>query len=504
MNDAAFEDSWSRGPFRVELSCELEFAGPLHVGTGEALSLNTDAPVLRRADGTVWLPGSSVRGVLADWCQREAPLLGVGQTHVSRLFGRAPSAERPDDSDWQGRLTVFDVELTAAVDPQVRDHVKINRKWGAAETGAKFDQEVAHPGIGTLHLIYDGDGPDDPELILLRSAAAALREGLLAFGGKTGWGLGAVRVKTADDSDESDGMGWSCVNRSEPGNLSAYLRSRLAGEIGHARDQCVPPSAFGHARARDESEPEAWSWLRLDAVLQFDGPMLIAALDATSPVDKSHFARERREADAAWQVGASGEPILAGSSLRGTLRSDAERIEKTLGFDDLAAVLFGNVNQQGLIRVEEGHVTGPVKPVLLNHVSIDRVTGFAAEGRLFDTAALASPHFRSRLLVRWNHAEERHRQAIALLVFVLRDGEGHGLWIGSRTTRGYGYCKTVEIQAAKWSLVSCVTGDESIPKRQPAECRGTTNVRELGDALGFVTDAWSSALASVGGNEGAP
>ena len=478
-------NSLSRGPLLVQFACELEFAGPLHVGTGEALSMITDAPLLRDAEGSVWLPGSSVRGVLADWCQREAPLLGVDRGYVRRLFGVTPgSGAGARAQDWQGRLTVLDLELQTMSPPQVRDHVRIKREWGAADRGAKFDQEVAYACSGTLRLIYEGDKPDDPELVLLQSVVKALQEGLLAFGGKTGWGLGATRIGS---------HGWSSVDRSDPNNLSAHLTSQIdqngsAPPLGNWQPSAKPSCP----RSPNHDEPEAWSWLRVDLALSFDGPMLVAAIDTTDPDDASSFAGERREADAVWQTRPDGEPVLTGSALRGPLRSIADRIGKTLDMSELPGVLFGSVSSQGLIRVEEGRLHGDLKPVLLNHVAIDRVTGFAAKNLLFNAAALASPCFHSRILVRWNHAVARHRQAVALLLFVLRDGAERGLWVGSRTTRGYGYLKTIEIETAKWSLVDSSSGT-------PRRLSGTLvkeSIPQLGECLAFIPEAWQEALCS--------
>ena len=481
----AFNNSLSRGPLRVQFECELEFAGPLHVGTGEALSLITDAPILRDAEGSVWLPGSSVRGVLADWCQREAPLLGVDRCYVRRLFGVTPGpGAGARTQDWQGRLTVLDLELQTTALPQVRDHVRIKREWGAADRRAKFDQEIAYACSGTLRLIYDGDKPDDPELVLLQSVVDALQEGLLAFGGKTGWGLGSTRMA---------GHTWSSVDRSDPDSLSAHLASQIA-----PNGEATPPGKWQSAarprppRSPDHDEPKAWSWLRVDLALSFDGPMLVAAIDTTDPDDASSFARERREADAAWQTRPDGAPVLAGSALRGPLRSIADRIGKTLDMSELPAVLFGSVSRQGLLRVEEGRLLDNPNPVLLNHVAIDRVTGFAAKNLLFNAAALASPCFHSRILVRWNHSVARHRQAVALLLFVLRDGTERGLWVGSRTTRGYGYVKTIEIETAKWSLVESSAGT---PSRLSGKL-ANESIPQLGKCLGFVHEAWQEARCS--------
>ena len=522
--DDTLKRAWSRGPFRVELECKLRFTGPLHVGTGEALSLATDAPVLRDAGGRVWLPGSSIRGVLADWCHREAPLLGVDRAYVWRLFGVAPKqGDASSKNDRQGRLTVLDVMLEDGRE-EIRDHVRIDRRWGAAARGGKFDHEIAHPPAGTLRLIYEGDSPKDPELALLQSAADALQAGLLAFGGKTGWGLGAARVSVENGSG---GLRWSVANRAEPDELSAYLNTRLprteAGRDGSpaaanagtdARTGTETPTVDltkCAPRARERGEPAPWSWLRLRLRLAFDGPMLVAALDASVPPDGTSatrreadaepdksFTEERRRADATYQVDPDEKPVLTGSALRGPLRSDAERIQKTRGIDGLAEILFGTDDAQGLIRVEEGMLKGEERHVLLNHVSIDRVTGFAASARLFDVAALASPCFRSQLLVRWHVDDEKHRQAVALLFFVLRDAEQQGLWIGSRTTRGYGHAKQVTIEEARWSLIDLPNGNspagDARPSRRTEACQAPITAAELANRLGFVQQAWTSAL----------
>lgn len=484
------DSSWSRGPFRVALQCELKFAGPLHIGSGQALSVTTDAPLLRDAGGKPWLPGSSVRGVLADWCRREAPVLGVEQKHVRRLFGEAGT-----DADRQGRLTVFDMVLDPDSRPEIRDHVQIDLKTGAAAEGARFDQEVALPRSGRLQLVYEGDSESDPELVLLQSAADALWDGLLSFGAKAGWGLGAALVS------DPKGVKWSCTDRSESGGLSSWLQSRLPAanpQNGKTKKRIAEPE-YCQPRSRASGEPAAWSWLRLDVSLAFDGPMLVAALDTSDQCESSgSAARMRREADAAWQVGPDRLPLLAGSALRGPLRADAQRIVKTLGLrDNLADVLFGTSEKRGLLVVREGQLENDQRPrpLLLNHVSIDRVTGFAAGGRLFDAAALASPRFRSTLLLRWNWDNALHQGAAVLLLFVLRDAEQRGMWVGSRTTRGYGYAKPAVVHA-EWSLVSPVTGGRNDVFRRDA--RGISDkkiaIACLGERLGFVEDAWNQVF----------
>jgi len=126
MAPATTGERISRGSFRVEIHCPLQVSGPLHVGSGQRLSTMSDAPILRLSDGTAYIPGSTPRGVIRDWCEREAPRLGVSRAALTRLFGpglseraqRASTALRslargdgsnPDDR--QGRLIVRDLKL---------------------------------------------------------------------------------------------------------------------------------------------------------------------------------------------------------------------------------------------------------------------------------------------------------------------------------------------------------------------------------------------------------
>ena len=523
----------SRGPYRVEWICNLEWEGPLHVGTGERLSVVTDSPLLRDAQGQPYLPGSSVRGVLRDWCEREALVLGIERKHFVRLFG--PSTPELKEHDRQARLVVYDARIEAKENNQekaeIRDHVRIDRKWGAAAKGGKFDQEVALPEKATLRLTYEGDGPDDPELKLLKSAMQALEEGLLAFGAKSGWGMGTVksaswnkpyiclRSKTADLSSylkarlgvsdaEPKGAGEK-VEAPNPGESVAKTEESTSGE-GAAPKEGLATEPEGKKAEKDKARHEKvrlpWSWMRIDLELQFDGPMIVAGPYRKEP---GVGQAERAAADAAFQVLPDGTQILAGSSLRGALQAHARRIAMTLGLKHVADRLFGTIKgpgqgsekgRRGLLRVGEGKLKGDAKTVYLNHVAIDRVTGFAAHSKLFDVAALASPCFVHRLLMLWPPTgEDPLAQAgAALMLLTLRDASEGLLWVGSRTTRGYGHVKDLRVQ--KLSL-SEVKPRESRYRHRPFERRpGPSNGADLSwstlandETVSGLMESWRTA-----------
>jgi CRISPR/Cas system CSM-associated protein Csm3 (group 7 of RAMP superfamily) len=524
----------SRGPWRLEITCDLRFTGPLHVGTGERLDARTDSPLLRDVNGDTWLPGSSTRGVIRDWCRREAPLLGVGPDGLNRLFGRTPGKAHKTTAtnDRQGRLSVLDARLRgpgngagqAPIEDEVRDHVRINREYGAGARGGKFDQEVAHPAAATLTLIYEGYGPTDPEVRLLWSAVEALREGVIGFGAKRGWGFGAVEVTNT---------GWNAVARENPEELSRYLTYRLGGKRQPADvRELIEKTVREERSARNRREEEhAWSWIKLDVQLQFDGPMLVA--DFYRGNDPTC---EEALVDATYRTGPDDQPYLPASSLRGSIRSHCERIAHSLDLirptsvqpagatslgpaQAIAEKLFGFVpdhrpndgteqndqrkgqkqrkpkGRRSLLSVGEGRTVGEIHKVLLNHVAIDRVTGFAAEGKLFSAKALASPTFKTTMLVRWDPEDEEERAAVALLLFALRDARAGLLWAGSRTTRGYGHVSEVEVTKARLSRVE-KAGE--LLFRQPAADLPIADFTDLETHLALEFQAWGKrALPAV-------
>lgn len=465
--DAEARARWSRGPLRVEIRCTLEFSSPLHVGTGERLSIESDAPVLRDAQGRPWLPGSSIRGVLRDWCEREAPLLGVGDEEVARMFGAAAAdAKRLNVHERQGRLRVYDLELSGDAAAQVRDRVRVDARSGAAAERGKYDHEVAGVQSGVLSMVYEG-WHGDHELVLLQSAVQALRQGLLSFGAKGSGGLGFCEATAAE---------WTAEDRTSSVDLSKYLRSRITGLAGHQMSAVPEPQ---YVITRDPA-PRAWSWMRIDFDIQFEGPMLVAALHS----GKSDDTRAAR-VDATYQIGLSGRPLLAGSSLRGAMRSQARRIGHLTGDRGWESfrTLFGpepdeseEVNDddepaskfRGLLSVKEGTLEGTAHTVLLNHVAIDRLTGFAADRKLFSSLALASPTFRCGLLLRWCAGDPTHRRAVRLLMFTLRDLANGTISIGSRSTRGYGAVRSLKRVDVSGSLVQHGAGLKDGPASRSA------------------------------------
>lgn len=195
--------------------------------------------------------------------------------------------------------------------------------------------------------------------------------------------------------------------------------------------------------------------LRLQFLVEAAGPLVIRAgkpsgIDPTRP--DMEFVRD-----------GAGQVFLPGSSLKGVMRSRAERILRSLRpewacipFRDacgqglqkqaqdgelryrglcLACRLFGSVALRGRAAFADAPAVDPaaVKLGERNHVGIDRVTGGPARTVLFKPEVVEAGTFRAEVVLT-NFALWQ----VLLVAAVLRDMDEGWVGIGGATTRGYG------------------------------------------------------------------
>ncbi len=406
-------------PLYLDITGTLTAESPFHIGTGESWNPATDNPLARRdgsQGGAFVLPGSSLRGVLRAHLRRECRLLGCSQEDVARLFGSASGTEGK-----QGWLTILDAVATTPESPrELRDHVRINRESGAAESKAKFDEEVGLSSTEfSFHCIYEGE--EDPACMrLLDGAVRALSEGRIRVGAGSGRGYG--RIKLTEKSCRG-------FRRHDALDLQSFFSYRIDPKN-------VSPVAWpGHLDIQPASplpDENGISTVTIGIRIECEGPVLVRS--SVPPVDQASHA------DAAFFY-SQKKKVLPGSSLRGICRSRAEKICLSAGWDvSRMEELFGSAKQdssgrRGLLEFSDAEAISG-QDVYLDHVAIDRITGFAAKGKKFAAIALASPVFTGTITVRYGPSSAG---ALTLWTLVLRDLiEGYRMWIGSGTTRGYG------------------------------------------------------------------
>lgn len=263
----ASRDNWTlRMDRRVLFTGTLRAESGLHVGSGSGSS-QTDATVLRHADGRPYIPGSSLKGAFRSHVARlaQAPALEESGVTSCLLYAGDPGAttapECPSpgwvdsgedateatEEDFgalchtctlfgspilAGKIRIPDLDVTDGTrrrQGEIRDGVGIDRDRGKAVDRVKFDYEVVPAGT-TFCFSLAVENPGPTELGLLAAGIREMQRGHLAIGGKTTRGLGACVLEglSIEDADFS----------SEEG-LSDYLQKR-GGEKGKVED----PDAF--------------------------------------------------------------------------------------------------------------------------------------------------------------------------------------------------------------------------------------------------------------------
>jgi CRISPR-associated RAMP protein (TIGR02581 family) len=193
--------------------------------------------------------------------------------------------------------------------------------------------------------------------------------------------------------------------------------------------------------------------------LETEEPLLVMSGDSVVNGPDMTFVRTHREG--------SAEPFIPGSSLKGVLRSHAERIARTLQAKSVCGVfggaeipgcgsrlseakdasdyrrscpacrLFGSLLWKGRFSTGDAYLVDDdrdVQPELRDGVGIDRISGGAARGAKFDLEVMpAGVSFRTEFdLVNFEAWQ------LGWIAYVVRDLTEARLRVGAGTSRGLG------------------------------------------------------------------
>lgn len=466
--------------------------GPFHLGASEGVSDYVDSLVHRDTRGIPLLPGTSLCGVLAGIAGDMLAGLGHSpETHpaFAALFGTARGAESA--SGQESRLMVWDAFMENA-DTSVRDRNAINRARGSADMHKLFHEEVIQGDWRfPVTLEFTASGPKSSEeaalekdgtivdiaaFRLLLDTLHLLSLGWGRIGGKTGIGYGHVVLEDCEIAQ---------YDRCDPDHVCDYALNRW---VNFARKPIadylsetdpLPPGQSAAARER----------IRFTCILRPVEPLLVqtgySAEVCHIPGCRHPGVRNTQEfpldwgttpmefaVDGAFCLDATNKPYLPGSSLRGALRSRAERVIRTLvgpgeawdpaqaeemgkrfselaDFDEedvacLVSRVFGFSGLGGRIIISDGVPIHPdtfeSRRKLLDHVALDRFTGGAADKHKFN----ARPYFPPRLedsqgnlccqIELWDF-QYWH---LGMLLLLLRDLRIGRIAVGHGRNKGYG------------------------------------------------------------------
>lgn len=426
----------------------FELVTPLRLGAGDQADL-ADSAVWRQASGAVIIPGTSLAGAFRGFLER---LTRVDCRITDGVPRRLPEEEPPcgcilcalfgdvrpgkDPSAHASRVT-FQDSVVEGANVRIVDGVAMDRRRRAASDARRFDFEEVAPGA-QLSIEVRGSALSDEELTWLGAAFHALGSGHIALGGRVAQGFGRVETRALS-------LRWRDTER--PEHLVAAVLNQAGSE--EAWPESVEPFP-----GEETEQPGRWEVRFLIAA-----PPLATFLVA-DPLESVFQGFDRAPR------GGVAAPELPATSLRGVLRSAAERILRTLdpgaACDPteasrscaarereaakqkkacprcLACQLFGNEEWASWIRLEVRPISrgGPGQP--FDHVAIDRFTGGASEGRKFDAVAATNAEYEVRLSA-GDVPEAERNWVTGLLALALQDLHQGRVTLGHGSARGHGW-----------------------------------------------------------------
>jgi CRISPR/Cas system CSM-associated protein Csm3 (group 7 of RAMP superfamily) len=437
---------------RIVVRGTLVLDTPTSLGSGDAES-PTDLPLLSDSiSNHALLTGSSIAGALRNYLRERSKGYNNSDKRndiATKLFGDLFAYKDEKDKseqqkiklreqDTQSPLIIDDAISTKPIEAELRDGVKINSVTRTAEDKAKYDLELLQAGTEfTLgfELLIEREANQADLLKALAIALSGLEQGEISLGMKKRRGFGRCHLEKwqvwqFDLTKDDQRWQWLNFEHWQPGLLLNYPTYPSIKE------------AFEKAGINlDINGEDKRDRFLLHAEFKLIGSLLIrSGQDSTGRAPdvvhlKSHRPNETNPVS-----------VLSGTSLAGVLRHRAERIVKTLGscspiVEQIFGYVAGKQSQASRLVVHE-KIIKDAEDLVQNRIAIDRFTGGAYHGALFDE----QPIFGSDETIVTIELELRKPQEheIGLLLLLLKDLWTQDLPVGGESSIGRGRLKGIK------------------------------------------------------------
>ncbi|MEH2384080.1 MAG: RAMP superfamily CRISPR-associated protein [Nostoc sp.] len=451
---------------RIKVSGILIAQSPIHVG-GVGGNPQIDLPLAINGQGQYYIPGTSLAGAFRSW---------IGESQQgNKVWG----SQEQEDSDGHASFILVEDAPIQGVNAEIRDGVGINREWGTAAEQVKYDRAILPKGSKiplniTLEVPLESEKATEYKnsLALL---VESLKNGEIRLGAAKTRGLGKVKL-----------LNFS-IHESKLSQRDGILKALQGNDD-------IVTNSFLQSKITPSQKPK----LTFEINWQPQSPLMVKAEGNGIAVDILPLVSA---------VENSLTFVLPGSSIKGALRFQAERIIRTVcalsikessNFMEqieapLVEYLFGtrakanHETRKGIssLFIDDCYANKPITPSdwgnieaatneknlrealdnanLQNvqqafHVAVDRWTGGAADGMLYSNLDLMKINWQPiYLTLDINRLHENRLSAISLLLLCLRDLADGRIPLGYGTNRGMGSIKVNSIVIDGKNLPSDLT-----------------------------------------------
>lgn len=441
---------------RYELTIPVELTSELHIGgvddVPERDGEGTVVRFCRNGLGEPTIPGRSVRGAVRAACDVARQTMedaGHPTTQDGGAFSKASWVSLwGDDTDYTGRsakdrglrsneslpirksaLTFHAVSFPRHRDsdsgesPLPRRHgVGIDRTTGAASDGALYEHEFLPRGTKfDIRITAEGrddetmgrgqsegiPGPASSESVkkLLEVIVDVLTSGAVCLGGRTGSGQGTIQV--IEPKLRRTGKTTDASALTAPADVLDAL-------IGEDEEGTPIPLELGGWSLEEPARIRITWWSPTGIFVAEDEKLTKQRKEEARKKDPTAngVTEPLRDPSVPWD---EAQLLIPGTSIRGTLRSRASRIARTVlaardelsrfashdlheqiaAEPNLVRYMFGSTEYRGAITVHDCLSTERGKRIEVTHNAIDRWTGGVIDGGLFTEAVYLGTEWES-------------------------------------------------------------------------------------------------------------
>lgn len=484
---------------RVHIQGRWQLLTPMHIGSGFVTektfkngSDSEETPEVacfcQDIHGNPYIPATALRGLFRQIVSR---LNATDEkTLLESLLGKAlpdndddaeqlDSESGKDAPDYHSRLRVYDARWEPKLSrsritdpashlPQISTHVVIDPLTRTAKPGLLFNKQEV-PAGEEFECDIELDRVTHEELQCVVSLLQTLSgdSKLIRIGANANQLQGRLNWVFAEHTF-SDGKSDHFVRVVKLETFSKWLQENLKNLKNSNRkfDSFYEwPAGIGFTRLSFKDDA-----LELPVAIYPLSPILIPDVNLSKKC-RSDTSKEDTEPD---ETGITGQRpkslnsndvafetrlIIPGSSMLGAFRAQCRKILMTLAFEtkieevDIKQILslsainnavdsvmqryFGSTAQRSKIWISEAVSNDAPQEHLQFFNAIDRFTGGAADGALFNTQAYTCEYLTFTLRLD-STLTEKSSGALALVAFALRDGVEGDIYFGGGTAHGYG------------------------------------------------------------------
>lgn len=284
---------------RLKITGDLEAITSIHVG-GHSESFDTDMPLACNGEGKFYASGTSLAGILRAWCQKS---FSEKQRLINKIWGFQD--EKENDKGQASYIIIEDavIDLNDGL-IEIRDGVGIDRILGTAVENFKFDRAVIPKASKTkFKMLLDIPSADSNDFkTIIGHLLEALTNEKIRLGAAKTRGLGRVKLTNTEIYLE---------NRNSAEGILKVLKKDLTNSI-----------TINELKACNQSlKPTIQPQLNIKIEWNAVGPIMVKASYDAMAVDTLPLTGN---------IGNQVALLLPGTSIKGSLRSQAEKIVRTI------------------------------------------------------------------------------------------------------------------------------------------------------------------------------